>query len=105
MYTVEVYPPYVCSCWCIDEWLNPITSKNRTKIEEAIDKARKTPDKVRFTTDIDHSLSEITKILKIFNPDIEMPELIQDKDVHLKVEKKTISEIVQELGLTMGKNT
>jgi hypothetical protein len=103
--TVDVYPPYVCSCWCIDDWLNPLTSENRTKIEEAIDKARKDAYKVRFTMDIDHSLSEITKILKIFNAEIEMAESVQDKDVHLKVEKKTIAEIAQELGLTIGKNT
>jgi hypothetical protein len=61
--------------------------ENSSKIEEVINRAKKSPDTL-FSMDIEHSLSAITRILKLLNPSVEMGESLQDKDVHLKVEKK-----------------
>lgn len=100
MCTEEAYPPYTCTCECLGGWLNPESSKNKDKIEQAINSARKNVDKVRFTIKTDNSLSEITKILRIFMEDVKLPESLQDKTVTVEIENKTIKEIIQQLGLT-----
>jgi predicted transcriptional regulator YheO len=44
-------------------------------------------------------LSEVANFLEIFVPEVKAPESSQDKSVTLQVEKKTMREIITDLGL------
>ena len=47
-------------------------------------------------------LSEVADFLEMFVPEVKVPEAIQNKSVTLQVGKKTMKEIISDLGLEMG---
>jgi hypothetical protein len=47
-------------------------------------------------------LSEVAHFLEIFVPEVKVPELVWSKSVALQVEKKTMKEIISELGLEIS---
>jgi len=49
-------------------------------------------------------LSEIADFLEMFVPDVRVPESVQGKSVTLQVGKKTMKEIISDLGLQMSQN-
>jgi hypothetical protein len=49
-------------------------------------------------------LSEVADFLEMFVPEIKVPESVQSKSVALQVEKKSMKEIISDLGLEMGQN-
>jgi hypothetical protein len=48
-------------------------------------------------------LSEAADFLEMFVPEVTVPESVQSKSVALQVEKKTMKEIISDLGLKMSK--
>lgn len=48
-------------------------------------------------------LSEVADFLEMFVPEVEVPESVQSKSVALQVGKKTMKEIVSDLGLEIGR--
>ena len=47
-------------------------------------------------------LSEVADLLEIFVSEVKVPELVQNKLVALQVVKKTMKEIISNLGLRMS---
>ena len=47
-------------------------------------------------------LSEVADFLEMFVPEVKVPESLQAKSVALQVGKKTMKEIVSDLGLETG---
>jgi hypothetical protein len=47
-------------------------------------------------------LSEVANFLEIFVPEVKVPESIQNKSVALQVKKKTMKEIISDLGLEVN---
>jgi hypothetical protein len=50
----------------------------------------------------ENPLSEVADFLEIFVPDVKAPESLQSKSVALQVEKKTMKEIISDLGLEVS---
>ena len=50
----------------------------------------------------DKPLSEVANFLEIFVPEIRVPKSVQSKSVALQVEKKTMKEIISDLGLEVS---
>ena len=48
------------------------------------------------------SLSEVADFLEIFVPEVKVPESVQSKSVALQVVKKTMKEIISNLGLEIS---
>jgi hypothetical protein len=78
----------------------PNSSREITDIYEFVDKVKQNIDIAVFTISMaEKPLSEVADFLKIFIPEVEVPELLQSKSVALQVEKKTVNEIIHDLGL------
>jgi hypothetical protein len=78
----------------------PNSSREITDIYEFVDKVKQNIDTAVFTISMaEKPLSEVADFLKIFIPEVEVPELLQSKSVALQVEKKTVNEIIHDLGL------
>jgi hypothetical protein len=97
-------------CSCIISDIYKTTSDNSTKVSEIhefIDKVKQNIDTAIFTIHMaEKLLSEIADFLKIFVPKevkIKVPESGQCKSVALQVEKKTMKEIIDNLGLEISR--
>jgi hypothetical protein len=70
---------------------------------EFIDKVKQDIDNAIFTINMaEKPLSEVADFLKMFVPEVKVPESLQSKSVALQVGKKTMKEIVSDLGLEIG---
>ena len=71
-----------------------------SEIDEFIDKAKQNIDTAIFTINMtEKPLSEVADFLEMFVPDVKVPESAQSKSVTLQVGKKTMKEIISDLGL------
>ena len=78
----------------------PDSSREVSELYEFIDKVKQNIDTAIFTINMaEKPLSEIADFLEIFVPEVRVPESVQSKSVALQVEKKTIKEIISNLGL------
>jgi hypothetical protein len=83
----------------------PSSSEKVSDLREYINNVRHNIDTAIFTINMEEKpLSEVADFLEIFVPDVKAPEAIQRKSVALQVEKKTMKEIISDLGLEMGLN-
>jgi hypothetical protein len=96
-------------CSCIISDIYKTTSGNSRdvfEIDEFIDKVKQNIDTAIFTIHMaEKPLSEIADFLEIFVPKevkIKVPESVQCKSVALQVEKKTMKEIIDNLGLEIS---
>ena len=70
---------------------------------EFIDKVKQNIDTAIFTINMaEKPLSEVAAFLEIFVPEVKVPESAQSKSVTLQVGKKTIKEIMHDLGLEVS---
>ena len=78
----------------------PDSSREVSELYEFIDKVKQNIDTAIFTINMaEKPLSEIADFLEIFVSEVKLPESVQSKSVALQVEKKTIKEIISNLGL------
>jgi hypothetical protein len=93
-------------CSCIVSDIYKITSDNSREvsdIDEFIDKVKQNIDTAIFTIHIaEKPLSEVVNFLELFVPEVKVPESLQNKSVALQVEKKTMKEIIDNLGLEIS---
>jgi predicted transcriptional regulator YheO len=84
----------------------PDSSREMSEIDGFIDKVKQNIDTAIFTINMEEKpLSEVADFLEIFVPKevkIKVPETIQCKSVALQVEKKTMKEIISNLGLEIS---
>ena len=89
-------------CRCIGDIYktSPDTSLEVSEIDEFIDKAKQNIDTAIFTINMtEKPLSEVADFYEMFVPDVKVPESAQSKSVTLQVGKKTMKEIISDLGL------
>jgi hypothetical protein len=89
-------------CRCIKDIYKttPDNSREVSEIDEFIDKAKQNINTAIFTINmIEKPLSEVADFLEMFVPEIKVPESFQDKSVTLQLGKKTMREIISDLGL------
>jgi len=94
-----------CDCRCIGDIYKttPDSSKEVTKIDEFIDKAKQNVDTAIFTINAtEMQLSEVADFLEMFIPEVKVPDSIQSKSVSLQVENRKMKEIINDLGLEMS---
>ena len=96
-----------CSCIISDIYkTTPDNSREVSEIDEFINKVKQNIDTAIFTIDMaEKPLSEIADFLEIFVPKevkVKVPESVQCKSVALQVEKKTMKEIINNLGLEIS---
>ncbi len=96
-----------CSCIISDIYKTAHgNSREVYEIDEFIDKVKQNIDTAIFTIHMaKKSSSEIADFLEIFVPKevkIKVPESVQSKSVALQVEKKTMKEITDNLGLEIS---
>ena len=92
-------------CRCIGDIYKttPDSSKEVTKIDEFIDKAKQNVDTAIFTINMaEMQLSELADFLEMFVPEVKVPDSIQSKSVSLQVENRKMKEIINDLGLEMS---
>jgi hypothetical protein len=97
--------PDECDCRCIKDIYKttPDNSREVSEIDEFIDKAKQNIDTAIFTINMtEKRLSEVADFLEMFVLEVKVPEALQDKSVALQVGKKTMKEIVGDLGLEIG---
>ena len=90
-----------CSCILSDIY-KTISDNSRevSEIDEFIAKVKQNIDTAIFTIDMAKKpLSEIADFLKMFVPEVNVLESIRNKSMALQVEKKTMKEIINDLGL------
>ena len=81
----------------------PDSSKEVSEIDEFIDKAKQNIDTAIFTIDMaEKPLSEVADFLEMFVSEVKVPESVRSKSVALQVGKKTMKEIISDLGLEMS---
>jgi len=99
--------PNETDCRCIKDIYKttPDSSREGSEIDEFIDKAKQNIDTAIFTINMaEKPLSEIADFLELFMPEVRVPESVQGKSVTLQVGKKTMKEIISDLGLQMSQN-
>jgi hypothetical protein len=99
--------PNETDCRCIKDIYKtmPDSSREVSEIDEFIDKAKQKIDTAIFTINMaEKPLSEIADFLEMFVPEVRVPESVQGKSVTLQVGKKTMKEIISDLGLQMSQN-
>jgi hypothetical protein len=85
--------------------ITPDNSTEVSKIDEFIDKAKQNIHTAIFTIIMTGKpLSEVADFLEMFVSEVKVPESLQDKSVTLQVGKKTMREIISDLGLEMSPN-
>ena len=92
-------------CRCIGDIYKttPDSSREVSEIDDFINKAKQNINTAVFTIDMAQKpLSEVADFLEMFVPEVKVPESLQDKSVALQVWKKTMKEIVSDLGLEIG---
>lgn len=81
----------------------PDSSREVSEMYEFIDKVKQDIDNAIFTINMaEKPLSEVAHFLEIFVPEVKVPESVRSKSVTLQVGKKTIKEIISDLGLEMS---
>ena len=93
-------------CRCIKDIYKttPDDSKEVSEIDEFIDKAKQNVNTAIFTINMtEMQLSEVADFLEMFVPEVKVPESLQGKSVTLQVGKKTMKEIISDLGLETSK--
>jgi hypothetical protein len=81
------------------------SSREASELHEFIDRVKQNIDTAIFTINMEEKpLSEVADFLEIFVSEVKVPELVQNKSVALQVEKKTMKEIISDLGLQMSQN-
>ena len=92
-------------CRCIRDIYKttPDSSREVSEIDEFIDKAKQNINTAIFTINTtEKPLSEVADFLEMFVSEVKVPESLQGKSVALQVGKKTMKEIVSDLGLEIG---
>jgi hypothetical protein len=90
-YLGEIYKP------------TPDSSREMSEIDEFIDKVKQNIDTAIFTINMaEKPLFEVAHFLEIFVPEVKVPESVRSKSVTLHVEKKTMKEIISDLGLEIS---
>jgi predicted transcriptional regulator YheO len=92
-------------CRCIGDIYKttPDSSREVSKIDEFIDKAKQNINTAIFTINMaEKPISEVADFLEMFVPQVKVPESVQSKSVALQVGKKSMKEIISDLGLEMG---
>jgi myosin-crossreactive antigen len=95
--------PDEIDCRCIGDIYKttPDNSKEVSEIDEFIDKVKRNINTTLFTIKMaEMQLSEIADFLEMFVPEVKAPE---NKLVTLQAEKKTMRDIISDLGLEIGK--
>ena len=83
--------------------ITPDSSREVSDIYEFIDKVKQNIDAAIFTINMaEKPLSEVADLLEMFIPEVKVPESVQNKSVTLQVEKKTMKEIISDLGLEVS---
>ena len=81
----------------------PDSSREASELHEFVDKVRQNIDTAIFTINMEEKpLSEVADFLKIFVPEVKVPESVQSKLVAVQVEKKSMKEILSDLGLEIS---
>ena len=81
----------------------PKSTREVSDIYEFVDKVKQNTDTAIFTINMAAKpLSEVANFLEIFVPEVKVPESLQNKSVALQVEKKTMKQIISDLGLEMS---
>ena len=97
--------PNETDCRCIGDIYKttPDSSREVSEIDEFIDKAKQNVDTAIFTINmVEKPLSEVADFLEMFVPEVKVPHSVQNKSVTLQVGKKTMKEIISDLGLEIG---
>jgi hypothetical protein len=92
-------------CRCIGDIYKttPDSSRAVSEIDEFINKAKQNFDTAIFTINMtEKPLTEVADFLEMFVPQVKVPESIRSKSVLLQVGKKTMKEIISDLGLEIG---
>jgi predicted transcriptional regulator YheO len=83
----------------------PDSSREVSELYEFIEKVKQNIENAIFTINMAAKpLSEVADFLEIFVPEVKVPESVQSTSVTLQVEKKTMKEIISNLGLEMSQN-
>jgi hypothetical protein len=93
-------------CRCIGDIYKttPDSSSEVSEIDEFIDKANQNISTAIFTINMaEKPITEVADFLEMFVPEIKVPESVQSKSVALQVGKKTMKEIIHDLGLEISK--
>jgi hypothetical protein len=99
--------PNETDCRCIKDIYKttPDSSREVSEIDEFIDKAKQNVDTAVFTINmIEKPLSEVADFLEMFVSEVRVPESARNKSVALQVGKKTMKEIISDLGLESPNN-
>ena len=99
--------PNETDCRCIKDIYKttPDSSREVSEIDEFIDKAKQNVDTAVFTINMtEKPLSEVADFLEMFVSEVRVPESARNKSVALQVGKKTMKEIISDLGLEIGLN-
>ena len=97
--------PNETDCRCIGDIYKttPDDSKEVSEIDEFIDKAKQNIDTAIFTINMaEKPLSEVADFLEMFISEVNVPDSVRSKSVALQVGKKTMKEIISDLGLEIG---
>ena len=97
--------PNETDCRCIGDVYKttPDSSREVSEIDEFIDKAKQHIDTAIFTINMaEKPLPEVADFLEMFVPEIKIPKSVESKLVTLQVGKKSIKEIISDLGLEIG---
>ena len=92
-------------CRCIGDIYKttPDSSREVSEIDEFIDKAKQNIDTAIFTIYMtEKPLSEVADFLEMFVSEVKVPESVRSKSVALQVGKKTMKEIISDLGLEIS---
>jgi hypothetical protein len=81
----------------------PDSSREVSEMDGFIDKVKQNIDTAIFTINMaEKPLSEVADFLEIFVTEVKVPESVQSKSVALQVVKKTMKEIISNLGLEIS---
>jgi hypothetical protein len=92
-------------CRCIGDIYKtaPDSSREVSEIDEFIDKAKQNVDTAIFTINMtEKPFSEVADFLEMFVPEVKVLDSHQNKSVTLQLSKKTMREIISDLGLEIG---
>ena len=96
-----------CSCIISENYKTmPNSSREVSDIYEFVDKVKQNIDAAIFTIHMaEKPLSEVANFFEIFVPEVKVSESVQNKSVALQVEKKTMKEIISDLGLEVSRTS
>jgi hypothetical protein len=102
---IELGPNQIeTDCSYIGEIYKTTSDREVSKLGEFIDKVKQNIDTAIFTINMtEMPLSEVADFLEIFVPEVKVPESDQSKLVALQMEKKTMNEIISDLGLEVSR--